>query len=123
MFLNNSATVLLIDGSSYLEASQQLQFNEELGSIQKHIQVHSIMQKFKVAISEAKRTMMSKLVNDLNETVRCGSTFVKLMEKILNFCILFEKEYSEKFTTTRIVDIAKNKMGSDFLVKTGAYSY
>lgn len=51
------------------------------------------------------------------------STSMNLMKNTPNLAIAFEKERSEKFVATRIVDIVENMMGSGFLTGMNLQSY
>lgn len=52
--------------------------------------------------------------------VRRNFTFMKLMKTILNFAIVFAKEYDEKVVETGILDIMKDMFDSDFLSRMSA---
>lgn len=55
--------------------------------------------------------------------MRCESTFVDFMKKILNLATAFKKKYNERFVSTGNVDIVKYMMGLDFLTGMIAKSY
>lgn len=58
----------------------------------------------------------------MTRIVRHDSTFVVLIETILNSSIASGKEYKQKLVPTRIVDIVKEMMGSECLTGMSAQS-
>lgn len=82
-----------------------------------------IVQNDTVTISESEATKLSNLVSKVTGTVCPTSNFVDLTKTSLNFAIAFEKDYHEKFVTTRIVGIVKDMVYSDFLTGMSAQSY
>lgn len=84
---------------------QQIHEENTVGCIQQQILVSLIIREDKVANSDAERIKLCKLSDIVIGTMRCGSTFVDLMKKILNFDIALKKEYNENFVATGIVDI------------------
>lgn len=94
---------------------REQQVEGDVGCTQQHILVRHILREERAEISEAEANKPCVLSNKVTRTLRRDFTFVESMEVILNFALALEKEYSEKFFATRIVDSVKNMIGSDFL--------
>lgn len=60
------------------------------------------------------------LSNKVTGDVGHDTTFVDLMKTILHFSIAFEKVYNDMLFATRIVDVVKDMMSSDFLAGMSA---
>lgn len=100
-----------------------LQMVGDLGWIQQHILARLILREDRLDISEAEGIKLSKLANKMTDIVCRELTFVDLVKKLLTFATRFEKGYDEKFVATGIVDIVKDMICSDFLVRENAQSY
>lgn len=85
----------------------------DVGCIQQPIVTCPIVREEKMGLSEVEAIKLSKPANNVTGVVRRDSTFVDLMESILNLFIESDNEYEDKFLATSIVIIVKDKMGSD----------
>lgn len=76
-----------------------------------------------MVITEDEGIKLSKLASKMTRIMRRDSMLLDLMKKNLNFAIAFRKTYSEKLVASRIVDIVKDVIGSNFPIKLSVQTY
>lgn len=85
--------------------------------------VSQIQNNCRVAIGSDVWIKLSELANKVRGTGRGDSVFVILIKSILNLTVAFQKWYNDKFVAARVMEIVKDKMGSDFLKGMSAQSF
>lgn len=100
-----------------------LQVDSDVSRTKQQILFCLIIREDGVTISRAEGIQLSTLASNVTDIVLHDSTFVNLMDIILNLDILFENKYSEKFIAIVIDAIEKDSMGLEFLTEISLLSY